>query len=203
MEYRNLGKSDIKVAPIVFGGNVFGWSADKAMSFALLDGFLEAGFNAIDTADFYPSRNCGMSESIIGECIHERRIRDKVVIITKCGCPVTNEKKGLHPEYMKRAIEESLMRLQTDYVDVYMSHLADPTVPIEDTLDAHQSFIDSGKSRICAFSNYTAAQMREALKAAGENPTPENIAHAAELAEKANQQYEQVAKQAELLQHVV
>ena len=167
MNYRNLGKSDIKIAPIVFGGNVFGWSADKAMSFALLDAFLEAGFNAIDTADYYPSRSCGTSEIIIGEWMKARGVRDKVVVITKCGCPMTQDKKGLHPDYMRRAIDDSLNRLQTDYVDVYMSHLADPAVPVEDTLEAHQSFIDQGKSRICAFSNYTAAQMREALEAAG------------------------------------
>jgi aryl-alcohol dehydrogenase-like predicted oxidoreductase len=168
MEYRKLGKSDIKVAPIVFGGNVFGWTADKARSFALLDAFLEAGFNAIDVADTYPSHVwCGISENIIGAWMNDRGVRDKVVIITKCGCPVAKDKKGLHPDYMKRAIEESLRRLQTDYVDIYMSHLADPTVPIEATLEAHQSFIDQGKSRICAFSNYTAAQMQEALKAAG------------------------------------
>ncbi|MGO9931072.1 MAG: aldo/keto reductase [Steroidobacteraceae bacterium] len=168
MEYRKLGKSVIGIAPIVFGGNVFGWTADKAMSFALLDAFLEAGFNAIDVADTYPSRVwCGVSEYLIGAWMNERRIRDKMVIITKCGCPVTKEKKGLQPDYMRRAIEESLNRLQTDYIDIYMSHLADPTVPIEDTLEAHQSFIDQGKSRICGFSNYTAAQMREALEAAG------------------------------------
>lgn len=168
MLYRNLGKTDLRIAPIVFGGNVFGWSSDKAMSFALLDAFLEAGFNAIDTADMYGHRvYCGLSEEIIGEWMQSRGVREKVVIITKCGCPVSPEKKGLHPEYMKSAIEASLRRLRTDYIDVYMSHLADPAVPIEDSLEAHQSFIDQGKSRICAFSNYTAAQMREALAAAG------------------------------------
>jgi aryl-alcohol dehydrogenase-like predicted oxidoreductase len=171
MEMRTLGTTGIETAPLVLGGNVFGWTADKAASFAILDAFLDAGFNAIDTADVYsifvPGNHGGESETVIGEWMQARGNRDKVTIITKGGLPMGENLKGLSRDYLKRACEASLRRLQTDHIDIYMSHRADPTVPIEETLEAFQELIDEGKVRFAGASNYTAAELDEALKASG------------------------------------
>jgi aryl-alcohol dehydrogenase-like predicted oxidoreductase len=171
MELRRLGTTDLKIAPLVLGGNVFGWTADRETTFTLLDAFLDAGFNAIDTADVYnryvPGNSGGESEKFIGEWIKERGVRDRVVIITKGGLSMGKGQKGLGREYLSQACEASLERLQTDYIDVYMSHLADDTVPIEETLETHQQLIDAGKVRYSACSNYTVEQLTAALAAAG------------------------------------
>lgn len=135
MEQKTLGKSSIKVAPLAFGGNVFGWSADKDTSHRLLDQFVDGGFNLIDTADVYsiwvPGHKGGESETIIGEWLAKRGGRDKVVIATKLGIPMAPDKKGLSAAYVATAVEDSLKRLKTDYIDLYQSHRDDPDTPVE------------------------------------------------------------------------
>ena len=171
MQFRKLGASGIEVAPLVLGGNVFGWTADKEASFAILDAFIDAGFNAIDTADVYsifvPGNKGGESETVLGEWMKARGNRDKVVLITKGGLPMGEDLKGLSKGYLPRACDASLQRLQTDYIDVYMSHRADDTVPIGETLEAFQGLIDAGKIRSAGASNYTNAQLAEALASNG------------------------------------
>ena len=171
MQFRKLGSTGIEVAPLVLGGNVFGWTADRDTSFALLDAFLDAGFNAIDTADVYsifvPGHKGGESETMIGEWMKDRGVRDRVVLITKGGLPMGEGMKGLGRDYLLRACEASLKRLQTDHVEVYMSHRADASVPIEATLEAYQELIDAGKVRHAGASNYTAEELDEAITAGG------------------------------------
>src|SRR5579862_233452 len=126
MKLRKLGSTSLEIAPMVLGGNVFGWTADRETSFAILDAFLEAGFNAIDTADVYnrfaPGLKGGESETIIGEWMRERGVRDRMIIITKAGLSMGEGMEGLGREYLSRACEASLQRLQTDYIDIYMAH---------------------------------------------------------------------------------
>lgn len=171
MEMRKLGPTGIEIAPLVLGGNVFGWTADKETSFAILDAFLDAGFNAIDTADVYnrfaPGKVGGESETVLGEWMKDRGVRDRVVLITKGGLEMGKGMQGLGRDYLPRACEASLKRLQTDYIDIYMSHRADPGVPVEETLETFQSLIDAGKIRHASCSNYTAEELEEALAAAG------------------------------------
>jgi aryl-alcohol dehydrogenase-like predicted oxidoreductase len=168
MEHRKLGKSSIEVAPLAFGGNVFGWTADQAMSFRLLDGFVAAGFNFIDTADVYarwaPGNSGGESETIIGNWLKARGNRAKVVIATKLGIEMAPGKKGLSRAYMMQAVEASLHRLQTDYIDLYQSHRDDPDTSIEETLAAYQTLIQQGKVRIIGASNFTAPRLAASLE---------------------------------------
>ena len=151
MEKRQLGQSSLHVYPITFGGNVFGWTADEAMSFKLLDAFVAAGFNFIDSADVYsrwhPGNKGGEFETIIGNWLKARGGRDKVIIATKLGIEMAPGKKGLSREYMMQAVEDSLRRLQTDYIDLYQSHRDDPETPIEETLSAYADLIKQGKVR--------------------------------------------------------
>ena len=172
MEFRKLGATDLKIAPLVLGGNVFGWTADKAASFAILDAYLEAGFNAIDTADVYsifvPGHVGGESETIMGEWLKQREVRDKVVLITKGGLPMGEGLKGLGRDYLPRAVEASLRRLQTDCIDLYFSHDDDPATPIAETLEAYQRLIDAGKIRWTGASNYTAEELAAALAMGGD-----------------------------------
>lgn len=171
MDMRNLGSTGLKIAPLVLGGNVFGWTIDKETSFAILDAFLAAGFNAIDTADVYsrfaPGHQGGESETILGEWMKERGVRDRIVLITKGGLEMGEGMKGLGRNYLPKACEASLKRLQTDTIDLYMSHRADPGIPIEETLEVFQTLIDEGKIRHAACSNYTADELKAALAAAG------------------------------------
>lgn len=164
-----LGTTGLKIAPLVLGGNVFDWTADRGTSFAILDAFLDAGFNAIDTADVYnrfaPGLEGGESETIIGEWMKDRGVRDRVVLITKGGLSMGEGLHGLGREYLPRACEASLRRLQTDYIDVYMAHRSDREVPIEETLETFQSLIACGKVRHAGCSNYTAGELRAALAA--------------------------------------
>ena len=159
----------LEIAPLVFGGNVFGWTADKATSFALLDAFVEAGFDAIDTADVYsrwvPGHSGGESETIIGAWLAERGARDKITLITKVGSDMGDGRKGLRKAYIVAAVEASLRRLRTDRIDLYLSHFPDPETPVEETLEAHQTLIDQGKVRVAGGSNYDAAGLAAALKA--------------------------------------
>lgn len=170
MHNRRLGRTDLTIAPLVFGGNVFGWTVDEKTSFDLLDRFVEAGFNAIDTADVYsrwaPGNSGGESETIIGKWMKERKNRDRVVLITKVGSDMGQGKTDLSAPHIEKAIEASLKRLQTDVVDLYLSHWPDSTVSHEETLGAYQKLIAAGKVRFIGASNLDAGQMRAALDVA-------------------------------------
>ncbi|MGB6054482.1 MAG: aldo/keto reductase [Burkholderiaceae bacterium] len=177
MDKRPLGRTGLEIAPLVFGGNVFGWTADQQTSFALLDRFSEAGFNAIDTADAYsawvPGNKGGESETIIGHWLRARPgQRAKTVIITKVGWLGGSGGKGLSASAIAARAEDSLRRLQTDYIDLYLSHRPDPETPIEETLRAYEELLRSGKVRAIGCSNYDAAQLRAALAASSEQNLP-------------------------------
>jgi aryl-alcohol dehydrogenase-like predicted oxidoreductase len=176
MERRRLGKSDIHVAPLCLGGNVFGWTADEAMSFRLLDGFVDAGFNFIDTADVYskwaPGHHGGESETIIGDWLKRRGKRADVVIATKVGSEMGPRKKGLSKDYIARAVEDSLRRLGTDYIDLYQSHRDDPDTPIEETLEAYGALIKAGKVRAIGASNFTPERLAASLAASERHGLP-------------------------------
>ncbi len=170
MQTRKLGSSGLSIAPLVLGGNVFGWTADRTASFTVLDAFLDGGFNAVDTADVYsrwaPGHQGGESETVLGDWMKERGSRDKVVVITKVGSEMPAG-KGLKAAYIQSACEASLKRLKTDRIDLYFSHFPDKETPIEETLEAHQRLIDQGKVRSVGGSNYDAAGLKQALDAAG------------------------------------
>jgi len=164
---RPLGNSGIDLPPLMFGGNVFGWTADKATSFALLDALLDAGFNAIDTADVYsrwaPGHSGGESETVIGEWLAARGGRERVIIATKVGMDMGDGNVGLSRAWITRAVDDSLRRLQTDYIDLYQAHRDDENTPLEETLEAFASLIQAGKVRAIGASNYSAPRLREAL----------------------------------------
>ena len=176
MEKRQLGQSTLHVTPIAFGGNVFGWTADEKTSFALLDHFVASGFNFIDSADVYsrwhPGNKGGESEVIIGNWLNARGGRDKVIIATKLGIEMAPGKKGLSRQYMMQAVEDSLQRLQTDYIDLYQSHRDDPETPIEETLSAYADLIAAGKIREIGASNFSAERLAESLKMGTEKGLP-------------------------------
>jgi aryl-alcohol dehydrogenase-like predicted oxidoreductase len=170
MQTRRLGRTDLSIAPLVLGGNVFGWTADKKTSFAVLDRFAAAGMTAIDTADVYsawgPGNSGGESETIIGEWMKARGNRSRVIVVTKVGSPMGKGKEGLKARYIAEAAEASLKRLQTDVIDLYLSHWPDMATPIEETLGAHQRLIEQGKIRWCGASNLSAKLLGAALAAA-------------------------------------
>ncbi|MBK8161265.1 MAG: aldo/keto reductase [Rhodospirillaceae bacterium] len=163
------GRSGLLVSKLCFGGNVFGWTVDQAMSHRLLDGFVDAGFNFIDTADVYSKwhdgNKGGESETIIGAWLKARGNRDKVVVATKVGSDMGDGEKGLSKAYIARAVERSLQRLQTDYIDLYQSHWDDPAVPVEETLEAYQALIKAGKVRVIGCSNFSPERLSAALAA--------------------------------------
>ncbi|MES2972874.1 MAG: aldo/keto reductase [Pseudomonadota bacterium] len=173
LNFRELGRSGLQVSPLCFGGNVFGWTADEATSFSLLDAWVDAGFNFIDTADVYsiwaPGHTGGESETIIGKWLKKSGKRDKVVIATKVGKPMGEGKKGLAPAYIRQAVEDSLRRLQTDHIDLYQSHDDDADTPLADSLGAFGELIKAGKVRAIGASNYTAARLAEALDTSEKN----------------------------------
>lgn len=168
MEKRNLGRSRIAIPPLMLGGNVFGWTADQSTSFRLLDSLLDAGFNAVDTADVYsvwvPGHQGGESETVIGNWLKRRGGRDKVVIATKVGSQMGSGEKGLSRDWISREVESSLKRLGTDYIDLYQAHYDDPGTPLEETLRAFAGLIEQGKVRAIGASNYSAARLTEALE---------------------------------------
>jgi len=176
MQLRRLGRTDLDIAPLVLGGNVFGWTADKARSFEVLDRFAAAGFTAIDTADVYsawaPGNHGGESERIIGEWMKARGRRSRTIVVTKVGSPMGKSKEGLSPVYIEEACEASLKRLQTDVIDLYLSHWPDMATPIADTLGAYQRLIEKGKIRWCGASNLTPALLEQAVAAARERGGP-------------------------------
>lgn len=168
MKKRELGHSGIQVAPFCFGGNVFGWTIDEQQSFKLLDAFTGEGFNFIDTADVYSKwvsgNSGGESETIIGSWLKKRGKRDDVVIATKVGKPMADDKKGLSKKYILSAVEDSLRRLKTDYIDLYQSHDDDKDTPFLETFEAYHQLVKEGKVRAIGASNFTANRLREALK---------------------------------------
>ena len=166
---RLLGRSPLQVTPLCFGGNVFGWTVDERTSFSLLDAWLDAGFNFIDTADVYsrwaPGHSGGESETVIGKWLKQSGKRDQVVIATKVGMDMGDGKVGLKPAYIRQAVEDSLRRLQVDCIDLYQSHQDDEATPVEDTLAAYADMIQAGKVRAIGASNFTAARLAQALAA--------------------------------------
>lgn len=176
MHKRTLGRTGLEIAPLVFGGNVFGWTADERTSFDLLDRFVDAGLDAIDTADVYsrwaPGNSGGESETIIGNWLKKSGKRDKVVLITKVGSDIGQGRIDLSPMHIEKAVEASLKRLQTDVIDLYLSHWPDPTVPHAETLGAYQRLIEKGKVRHVGASNLDAGQLKAALDAADHHNLP-------------------------------
>ena len=176
MEKRQLGRSALKVAPLCLGGNVFGWTADEPTSHILLDAFVDGGFNFIDTADMYSrwaiGHSGGESERVIGAWLKRRGRRDDVVIATKLGKEMGEGMKGLGRDYMRRAVEDSLKRLQTDYIDLYQAHEDDMTLPVETALENFGDLIRAGKVRAIGASNFGAARLDAALAAGGKNGLP-------------------------------
>ncbi len=168
MSKRKLGLSGLEIAPLAFGGNVFGWTADEATSLRLLDAFVAAGFNFIDTADAYshwvPGNSGGESETIIGSWLRQRHVRDKVIIATKVGVEMAPGEAGLSKAYILRAVERSLERLNTEYIDLYQSHRDDPDTPLDETLEAYAQLIRDGKVRAIGASNFTAARLAESRR---------------------------------------
>jgi aryl-alcohol dehydrogenase-like predicted oxidoreductase len=176
MKKRQLGKSAIEVAPLMLGGNVFGWTADEPTSFKILDAFVAAGLNFIDTADSYstwvPGHQGGESETIIGNWFKRSGKRDQVVIATKVGAEIPGQGKGLSKAWIMRQVEGSLKRLQTEYIDLYQSHRDDANTPVEETLEAYAQLVQQGKVRVIGCSNFTAERTRESLAASRKHGWP-------------------------------
>lgn len=176
MEKVNLGNTDLEIVPIVFGGNVFGWTIDEQKSIEILDRFIGEGFNFIDTADVYstwkPGNSGGESETIIGNWLKKRARRHDVIISTKVGSDMGNG-KSLKKNYIIGAVEESLKRLQTDYIDLYFSHFDDECTSVEETLEAYEKLIKEGKVRWIGASNFSAERLQEALVASSKHNLPQ------------------------------
>jgi aryl-alcohol dehydrogenase-like predicted oxidoreductase len=175
MKKRRLGRSDLQVAPFCFGGNVFGWTADEKTSFALLDAFVAAGFDFIDTADAYsrwvPGHGGGESEAIIGRWMKARGNRDKVVIATKVGADMGSG-RTMAASYVRKAVEDSLKRLETDRIDLYQTHWDDPKTPLEEVLSTYADLMKAGKVRAIGASNYSAARLKQALEVSASKGLP-------------------------------
>lgn len=169
MEKRKIGRSELKVSTICFGGNVFGWTANQHESFRLLDEFLDLGFNFIDTADVYsrwvPGNSGGESEKVIGQWLKKSNKRKDIVLATKVGSEMGDGLKGLKKQYIVQAVEASLQRLQTDHIDLYQSHYDDLSTPVEETLEAYAKLISEGKVNVIGASNFEPERLREALDA--------------------------------------
>jgi len=178
VELRNLGRSGIQVGPLALGGNVFGWTADEAASFRVLDAFVDAGLNLIDTADAYstwaPGNKGGESETIIGRWLKRSGKRDRVVVATKVGweMPGRPQRKDLSPAWIREEVENSLRRLQVEVIDLYQSHHDDLETPQEETLAAHAELIKAGKVRAIGASNFSAERLASALKISAEKGLP-------------------------------
>lgn len=167
MTYRSLGTTGLQVFPITFGGNVFGWTLDETASFGILDALADRGMNFIDTADAYsrwvPGNQGGESETIIGNWFKRTGRRDRVILATKVGKAALGSQGGLSAAYIEKAVEGSLRRLQTDYIDLYQAHDDDAATPLEESLAAFDRLVKAGKVRAIGASNYTAARFQEAL----------------------------------------
>ena len=176
MNKRQLGKTSIHVSPLAFGGNVFGWTVDEKKSFDLLDAFTAAGFQLIDTANSYSrwlhGNKGGESETIIGNWIKARRNRDEVVIATKVGSDMGQGYRDISKKYILSAVEDSLRRLQTDYIDLYQTHWDVESIPVEETLEAHAQLVKDGKVRFIGASNISAERLRASLEASAKHGYP-------------------------------
>jgi aryl-alcohol dehydrogenase-like predicted oxidoreductase len=176
MELRELGRSGLKVSPVCLGGNVFGWTADEKASFAVLDAFTGSGGNFIDTADVYSTwaegHQGGESETVLGQWLKSRGKRDKVILATKVGSDMGQGRKGLKAAYIAQAVEDSLQRLQTDYIDLYQSHRDDLETPQEETLEAYGKLMKAGKVRAIGASNFTPERLASALALSAQNGLP-------------------------------
>ena len=178
MNKRALGNSGIQIAPFVFGGNVFGWTADEKTSFTLLDAFVDLGLDCIDTADVYsrwvPGNKGGESETIIGNWLKKTGKRNQVVIATKCGSSMNanDPSKNLSKAYIIKAAEDSLKRLQVDHIDLYQSHYDDLNTPVQETLEAYEQLIKQGKVRAIGASNFNAGRLKESLDTSRKNNLP-------------------------------
>lgn len=176
METKLLGNTDLHIPPIVFGGNVFGWTLNEQESFAMLDMLFDAGFNAIDTANSYShwaeGNSGGESEAIIGKWMKKRGNRDEMTIITKVGSAMGGDHTNLSEDYVLEQADESLRRLQTNYIDLYLSHWDDETTPVEETLGAYQKLIDAGKVRNVGASNLSPERLKTSLETSREHSLP-------------------------------
>jgi len=177
MQKRQVGRSTLQVAPLMFGGNVFGWTIDEATSFKLLDAFVFAGFNFIDTADVYsrwaPGNQGGESETIIGKWMKTRGSRDKVIVATKVGGDMTGRgEKDISRKWILEEVENSLRRLQTDHIDLYQTHWDIETTPVEEPLEAYAELVKTGKVRFIGASNFAPARLKAALEASAKHGYP-------------------------------
>jgi aryl-alcohol dehydrogenase-like predicted oxidoreductase len=176
MGKRKLGNSSLEIAPLVLGGNVFGWTCDESTSFRILDRFLDAGLNMVDTANAYSrwvsGHLGGESETIIGRWFKRSGKRQNVLLATKVGSEMGPGRKGLRKSYILREVEESLKRLQTDYIDLYQSHFDDPNTPLEETLAAFDKLVKDGKVKVIGASNYSAERLTEALQTSRQKGLP-------------------------------
>ena len=176
MNTRTLGATGISIAPLILGGNVFGWTIDQRGSFAVLDAFLSSGFNCIDTSDSYstwvPGNSGGESETIIGSWMKLRGNRGRVIVATKVGSEMGPGRKGLSKSYIISEVEESLRRLQTDYIDLYQTHRDDPGTPVEETLEAYAQLVKEGKVRHIGASNLDAARLTASCRASERDGYP-------------------------------
>ena len=176
MKKRKLGNSSLEVAPLMLGGNVFGWTADEPTSFKILDAFVAAGLNFIDTADSYSTwaagHTGGESETVMGNWFKRSGNRDKVIIATKVGSEIPGQGKGLSKTWILREAEESLKRLQTDYIDLYQSHRDDLSTPVEETLEAYAQLVNEGKVRAIGCSNFTVERTEQSLAASRQHGWP-------------------------------
>jgi len=166
MQLRPLGGSGLSVAPLAFGGNVLGWTADEATSLSLLDAFVDDGFNLVDTADVYsrwvPGHGGGESESVIGRWLKKSGKRNRIVLATKVGMDMGDGKTGLAPKYIRQAVDDSLRRLQTDHIDLYQAHQDDAKTPLEESLGTFADLMRAGKVRAIGVSNFDAGDLEEA-----------------------------------------
>lgn len=169
MQFRQLGNSDLKIAALIFGGNVFGWTVDENRSFELLDAFSAGGFNCIDTADSYsrwvPGNKGGESETIIGKWMKQKGNRQKIIISTKVGSDMGQGHKDVSKKYILKAVEDSLNRLQTDYIDLYQTHWDNEATPVEETLEAYDTLVKQGKVRWTGASNLSPERLTASLAA--------------------------------------
>ena len=176
LQKRRIGFSDLYVMPLMLGGNVFGWTADRENSFAVLDAFVDAGYNGIDTAELYsawvPGHVGGESEAIIGAWLKSRGRRDRIVLATKVGGRLPGDHSDLSASGVVQAAEDSLTRLQTDYIDLYQSHTDDTRTPLEETLEAYDRLIRDGKVRAIGASHHSADRLCAALEVSERNGLP-------------------------------
>ncbi|MDR2919416.1 MAG: aldo/keto reductase [Tannerella sp.] len=173
---RKIGNSELYIRPFVLGGNVFGWTADKKESFRILDAYIDAGFDFIDTANVYsnwvPGNKGGESETIIGEWIKKTGKRDEILIATKVGAAMSDGKKSLKKDYIMKEAEASLKRLNTDYIDLYFVHYDDTSTPVEETLGAFAKLIEQGKVGYTGASNMSPERIKESLESGRKNDLP-------------------------------